>query len=247
MLLCSDSSSEDGSANHVRQGEGLAARLPEWQDDDSQSGSSTHAFDQSERSRPLRASTLSIRRGRCGSPHPRQVYSTKPSPQDSKKLLFHNLPSPPKPTSPTQGLTPLISPSSPTKSPPTSPTRSAPVTSPSKTKPSRFHNVNNSNSTHSAKVMDKNRIKMGIGASHSNHSRGVGGKLVNGHTSGIPQLVSGSRSQSPMSRSHGGSHNPQQVVRVQVHQAEVTKLQKTKPLPGLYNLHTNCSVVDGAD
>ena len=200
MLLCSDSSSEDDSGLNFsgldRHREALATGLPEW--DDSQSHSSSNSsINQSDLFNKF--GSQSFRRGRCGSPHPKQMYSTRKSYNATSLLALKNLPSPPQPTSPTAGDGPL---------------------SITQSKGLKMANTNNSNS-HGAKIDKSSRIKMGIGKqSHQNGHAECAGSIPNPRFVPKPSVQMNQR------------QGQQQVIRVQVHQAAVTKLERTKPLPG---------------
>ena len=209
MLLCSDSSSEDdGTMNFTgldRHREALAAGLPEW--DDSQSHSSSNSsINQPDLFNKF--GSQSFRRGRCGSPHPRQMYSTRKSSSNvSSLLIYKNLPSPPQPTSPTADG----------------------ILSMTQHKGANTANINNSNS----QGAKSSKIKMGIGKqghqSGQNHHHN--GPLQNGHAESA-ELMSKPRF-AAKSSSQGTQGPVQQVVRVQVQQAAVTKLERTKPLEGI--------------
>ena len=212
MLLCSDSSSEDDGAMNFsglgRHREGLAAGLPEWDDTQSHSSSSS-SINQSD-SLFNKFGSQSFRRGRCGSPHPRQMYSTRKSHNASGLLALKNLPSPPQPTSPTAGEGPLS------------------ITQPRGIK---MANTNNSNS-HGANIDKSSRIKMGIGKQIH-----LSGHVPNGHAECAGTIPDPHFVPKPSSQVNQGQ-GQQQVIRVQVHQAAVTKLERTKPLPGnLWNYH----------
>ena len=208
MLLCSDSSSEDDGAMNLtgldRHREALAAGLPEWDDNQSHS-SSNSSINQPDLFNKF--GSQSFRRGRCGSPHPRQMYSTRKSSSNASSLLIYkNLPSPPQPTSPTAD---------------------GPL-SMTQHKGENSANVNNSNS-HGAK---SSKIKMGVGKqghqSGQNHHHS--GPSQNGHAE-CTEFVSKPRSvPKPSPQGTQGPVHP--VVRVQVQQAAVTKLERTKPLDG---------------
>ena len=211
MLLCSDSSSEDDGTMNLtgleRHREALAAGLPEW--DDSQSHSSSNSsINQPDLFNKF--GSQSFRRGRCGSPHPRQMYSTRKSSSNASSLLIYkNLPSPPQPTSPTAD---------------------GPL-SMTQHKGANSANVNNSNS----QGAKSSKIKMGVGKqghqsgqSRQNHRHS--GPLQNGHAEST-ELMSKPRFV-PKSNPQGTQGPVHQVVRVQVQQAAVTKLERTKPLDG---------------
>ena len=221
MLLCSDSSSEDDGAMNFtgldRHREALAAGLPEW--DDSQSHSSSNSsINQPDLFNKF--GSQSFRRGRCGSPHPRQMYSTRKSSNASSLLIYKNLPSPPQPTSPTAD---------------------GPF-SMAQHKGANTANANNSNSQ-SAK---SSKIKMGIGkqGQQSGQNYHHSGPLQNGNAE-TTELMSKSRFVPNSQRTQGPV---QQVVRVQVQQAAVTKLERTKPLDGkvvfiaLFIMVNSCNV-----
>ena len=205
MLLCSDSSSEDDGGHNfsglARHREALAAGLPEWDDSQSQSSSSSSSLNQSGLMFN-KFGSQSFRRGRCGSPHPRQMYSTRHTQNPAALLALKNLPSPPQATSPT-GDGPLYSPQA---------------------KGVKMGNTNNPNSQ-GAKG-DKSRIKMGIGKTV------YSGKQT-GHVEAEPDIKVKARP--PRLVGPGSNGIEQQVTRVQVHRAAVTKLEKTKPLPGNSN------------
>ena len=212
MLLCSDSSSEDdGTMNFTgldRHREALAAGLPEW--DDSQSHSSSNSsINQPDLFNKF--GSQSFRRGRCGSPHPRQMYSTRKSSSNASSLLIYkNLPSPPQPTSPTADGS----------------------LSMTQHKVANTANVNNSNS----QGAKSSKIKMGIGKQghQSGQNYHHSGPLQNGHAEST-ELMSKPRfvAKSSLQSTQGPVH---QVVRVQVQQAAVTKLERTKPLDGKFVL-----------
>ena len=189
----------------ARHREALAAGLPEWDGDSQSASSSSSSLSQSGLCFFNKFGSQSFRRGRCGSPHPRQMYSTKQSPNPGALLALKNLPSPPQATSPT-GDGPLYSPQQP------------------QAKGLKIGNTNNSNS-HGAKF-DKNRIKMGIGKPSFPSEQQQ--QVPNGHVDSTK--VKGGGSGLTGSRLSGGQR--QQVTRVQVHQAAVTKLERTQPLPG---------------
>ena len=212
MLLCSDSSSEDDGTMNLtgleRHREALAAGLPEW--DDSQSHSSSNSsINQPDLFNKF--GSQSFRRGRCGSPHPRQMYSTRKSSTNASSLLIYkNLPSPPQPTSPTAD---------------------GPLSTQHKGATSA--NVNNSNS----QGAKSSKIKMGVGkqghqSGQSGQNYHHSGPLQNGHAESTdlmskPRVV-------PKSSPQGTRGPVQPVVRVQVQQAAVTKLERTKPLDGMF-------------
>ena len=213
MLLCSDSSSEDDGTMNLtgleRHREALAAGLPEWDDNQSHS-SSNSSINQPDLFNKF--GSQSFRRGRCGSPHPRQMYSTRKSSSNASSLLIYkNLPSPPQPTSPTADG-------------PLSMTQHKGATS---------ANVNNSNS----QGAKSSKIKIGIGKQgHQSGQRGQNyhhsGPLQNGHAEST-ELMSKPRFV-PKSSPQGTQGPVQQIVRVQVQQAAVTKLERTKPLDGMF-------------
>ena len=127
----------------------------------------------------------------------------------SSLLIYKNLPSPPQPTSPTAD---------------------GPL-SMTQHKGANSANVNNSNS----QGAKSSKIKMGIGkqghqSGQSGQNHHHSGPLQNGHAEST-ELMSKPRFV-PKSNPQGTQGPVQQIVRVQVQQAAVTKLERTKPLDG---------------